>query len=158
MVEEILNNGYAYESNGSIYFDVEKYNKDHHYGILSHRNLEDIINNSRELAGVGEKRHQADFALWKKAQPEHIMRWPIDIKYKDGTEADGKPHYREFVSNGFPGWHCECTAMSRKYLGNHFDILRNRTGCGQSGRPDGALLDAQQHDHHQRAEDGQESG
>ncbi|MFW5564234.1 MAG: cysteine--tRNA ligase, partial [Prevotella sp.] len=122
MVEEILNNGYAYESNGSIYFDVEKYNKDHHYGILSHRNLEDIINNSRELAGVGEKRHQADFALWKKAQPEHIMRWHIDFKYKDGTEANGQPHYREFVSNGFPGWHCECTAMSRKYLGNHFDI------------------------------------
>ena len=97
-------------------------NKDHHYGILSHRNLEDIINNSRELAGVGEKRHQADFALWKKAQPEHIMRWHIDFKYKDGTEANGQPHYREFVSNGFPGWHCECTAMSRKYLGNHFDI------------------------------------
>ena len=122
MVREILDNGYGYESNGSIYFDVEKYNKDHHYGILSHRNLEDIINNSRELAGVGEKRHQADFALWKKAQPEHIMRWHIDFKYKDGVEADGAPRYREFVSNGFPGWHCECTAMSRKYLGNHFDI------------------------------------
>ncbi|MBQ0103931.1 MAG: cysteine--tRNA ligase [Prevotellaceae bacterium] len=104
LVEEILNNGYAYESNGSIYFDVEKYNKDHHYGVLSGRNLDDIINNSRELAGVGEKKNQADFALWKKAQPEHIMRWPS--KWSDG----------------FPGWHCECTAMGRKYLGNHFDI------------------------------------
>ena len=88
MVEEILNNGYAYESNGSIYFDVEKYNKDHHYGILSHRNLEDIINNSRELAGVGEKRHQADFALWKKAQPEHIMRWQIQLNNAEAALND----------------------------------------------------------------------
>ena len=104
LVEEILKNGYAYESNGSVYFDVEAYNKDHHYGVLSGRNLDDIINNSRELAGVGEKKNQADFALWKKAQPEHIMRWPSRW------------------SDGFPGWHCECTAMGRKYLGNHFDI------------------------------------
>ena len=104
LVKEILDNGYAYESNGSIYFDIEKYNKEHHYGILSHRNLDDIINNSRELDGVGEKRNQADFALWKKAQPEHIMRWPSPW------------------SDGFPGWHCECTAMGRKYLGAHFDI------------------------------------
>ena len=104
LVKEILKNGYAYESNGSIYFDVVKYNADPKYGILSGRNLTDMINNSRELAGVGEKRNQVDFALWKKAQPEHIMRWPSPW------------------SNGFPGWHCECTAMGRKYLGNHFDI------------------------------------
>ena len=104
LVKEILKNGYAYESNGSIYFDVEKYDKDHKYGILSGRNLTDIINNSRELQGSGEKKNQADFALWKKAQPEHIMRWPSPW------------------SVGFPGWHCECTAMGRKYLGDHFDI------------------------------------
>ena len=76
LVQEILDNGYAYESNGSIYFDIEKYNKDHKYGILSGRNLENVINESRELAGIGEKKNQADFALWKKASPEHIMRWP----------------------------------------------------------------------------------
>lgn len=104
LVQQIIDNGFAYESNGSIYFDVEKYNKVHKYGILSGRNLKDIINNSRELAGTGEKRNQADFALWKKAQPEHIMRW------------------RSPWSEGFPGWHCECTAMGRKYLGSHFDI------------------------------------
>lgn len=104
LVKEILANGYAYESNGSIYFDVEKYDKDHHYGVLSGRNLSDMINNSRELAGVGEKHNQVDFALWKRAMPEHIMRWPSPW------------------SNGFPGWHCECTAMGRKYLGDHFDI------------------------------------
>lgn len=104
LVEQILKNGYAYVSEGSVYFDVEKYNHDHHYGVLSGRNLEDVINASRNLAGVGEKRNQVDFALWKKAQPEHIMRWPSPW------------------SEGFPGWHCECTAMGRKYLGNHFDI------------------------------------
>lgn len=104
LVQEILDNGFAYEANGSVYFDVEAYNKKYKYGILSGRNLNDIINNSRELAGVGEKKNQADFALWKKAQPEHIMRWPS--KWSDG----------------FPGWHCECTAMGRKYLGKHFDI------------------------------------
>ena len=104
LVQEILDNGYAYESNGSIYFDIEKYNKDHKYGILSGRNLENVINESRELAGIGEKKNQADFALWKKASPEHIMRWPSPW------------------SDGFPGWHCECTAMGRKYLGSHFDI------------------------------------
>ena len=104
LVKEILANGYAYESNGSIYFDVEKYDKDHHYGILSGRNLSDMINNSRELAGVGEKHNQVDFALWKRAMPEHIMRWPSPW------------------SNGFPGWHCECTAMGRKYFGDHLDI------------------------------------
>lgn len=104
LVSRILANGYAYESNGSVYFDIEKYNKDHKYGILSGRNLDDVINASRELDGVGEKRNQVDFALWKKAQPEHIMRWPSPW------------------SDGFPGWHCECTAMGRKYLGEHFDI------------------------------------
>lgn len=104
LVKEILDNGYAYESNGSVYFDIEKYNRDHKYGILSGRNLDDVINNSRELDGVGEKRNQVDFALWKKAQPEHIMRWPSPW------------------SDGFPGWHCECTAMGRKYLGKQFDI------------------------------------
>ncbi len=104
LVSEILKNGYAYESHGSVYFDVEKYDKDHHYGILSGRSLENMKDASRELAGVGEKKNQADFALWKAAQPEHIMRWPSPW------------------SDGFPGWHCECTAMGRKYLGNHFDI------------------------------------
>ena len=104
LVQEIIDNGYAYESNGSVYFDLEKYNEKYHYGKLSGRNLTDVINNSRELDGVGEKRNQIDFALWKKASPEHIMRWPS--KWSDG----------------FPGWHCECTAMGRKYLGSHFDI------------------------------------
>ena len=104
LVKKILDNGYAYVSEGSVYFDVEKYNKAHHYGKLSGRNLEDVINNSRALDGVGEKHNQVDFALWKCAQPQHIMRWPSPW------------------SNGFPGWHCECTAMGRKYLGDHFDI------------------------------------
>ena len=76
LVKEILDNGYAYVSEGSVYFDVEKYNKAHHYGKLSGRNLEDVINNSRALDGVGEKHNQVDFALWKCAQPQHIMRWP----------------------------------------------------------------------------------
>lgn len=104
LVKEILTNGFAYESQGSVYFDVEKYNAKYHYGILSNRNLDDVINNSRELDGVGEKRNQVDFALWKKAQPEHIMHWPSPW------------------SEGFPGWHCECTAMGKKYLGAQFDI------------------------------------
>lgn len=104
LVKQILDAGFAYESNGSIYFDTEKYNEKYHYGVLSGRNLEDTHDASRELDGVGEKRHQTDFALWKKAQPEHIMRWPSPW------------------SNGFPGWHCECTAMGRKYLGERFDI------------------------------------
>ena len=104
LVSKILDNGFAYVSNGSVYFDIEKYNKKYHYGVLSGRNLDDIINESRNLAGTGEKHSQADFALWKKAQPEHIMRWPSPW------------------SEGFPGWHTECTAMGRKYLGDHFDI------------------------------------
>ena len=104
LVQQILDNGFAYESNGSVYFDVVKYNEKHGYGILSGRNLDDVKDASRELDGVGEKRNQVDFALWKKAQPEHIMRWPSPW------------------SDGFPGWHLECTAMSTKYLGEQFDI------------------------------------
>jgi len=104
LVRNILDSGYAYESEGSVYFDVEKYGKAHHYGILSGRNVEDMLNMTRELEGQEEKRNPVDFALWKKAQPEHIMRWPSPW------------------SDGFPGWHCECTAMGKKYLGKHFDI------------------------------------
>ena len=104
LVQQILDNGFAYESNGSVYFDIEAYNQKHRYGILSGRSLENTLDASRSLDGVGEKHNQADFALWKKAQPEHIMRWPSPW------------------SDGFPGWHCECTAMGRKYLGSHFDI------------------------------------
>ncbi len=104
LVKEILKNGYAYESKGSVYFDVEKYNKDHRYGALSNRNIEDMLNTTRDLDGQDEKHNPVDFALWKKAQPEHIMRWPSPW------------------SDGFPGWHCECTAMGKKYLGEHFDI------------------------------------
>ena len=104
LVGEILGNGMAYESNGSVYFDIEAYNKKHRYGVLSGRNLDDVINESRELAGAGEKKNKVDFALWKKAQPEHIMHWPSKW------------------SEGFPGWHTECVAMGRKYLGSHFDI------------------------------------
>ena len=104
LVSKILEAGYAYESEGSVYFDVAKYNKDYHYGKLSGRNLDDVLNTTRDLDGQSEKRNPADFALWKKAQPEHIMRWPSPW------------------SDGFPGWHCECTAMGKKYLGEHFDI------------------------------------
>ena len=105
LVQQILDNGFAYESNGSVYFDIEAYNKKYQYGVLSGRSLENIKDASRDnLDGVGEKHNQADFALWKKAQPEHIMRWPSPW------------------SDGFPGWHCECTAMGRKYLGEMFDI------------------------------------
>ena len=104
LVRQIQDNGFAYESNGSVYFDIEAYNRQYKYGILSGRSLENVKDASRELDGIGEKRHQADFALWKKAQPEHIMRWPSPW------------------SDGFPGWHCECTAMGRKYLGEQFDI------------------------------------
>ena len=103
-VQRILDAGFAYVSNGSVYFDVEKYDAAHRYGILSGRNLEDIVANTRELDGQGDKRHSYDFALWKKAAPEHIMRWPSPW------------------SDGFPGWHMECSAMSTKYLGERFDI------------------------------------
>ncbi len=104
MVEKILANGYAYESNGSVYFDLEKYAKKYDYGKLSGKRLEDLIAESRELQGTSEKRHPFDFALWKKADPRHIMRW------------------RTKWSEGFPGWHLECSVMSTKYLGEQFDI------------------------------------
>ncbi len=103
-VQRILDAGYAYESNGSIYFDVESYNKKYNYGKLSGRNLDDILTNTRELDGQSEKRRSVDFALWKKAAPEHIMKWPSPW------------------GEGFPGWHMECSAMSTKYLGEKFDI------------------------------------
>mgnify|MGYP001430538864 CR=1 FL=1 len=104
MVQDILNKGYAYETNGSIYFDVEKYNQKHPYGILSGRKIEDLMANTRELDGQDEKKNPMDFALWKNAQPEHIMRWPSPW------------------GDGFPGWHMECSAMGCKYLGEEFDI------------------------------------
>mgnify|MGYP002713190407 CR=1 FL=1 len=104
IIKKILDKGLAYIVNGSVYFDVLKYNEKGHYGILSGRNIEDAIHNTRELDGQSEKRNPQDFALWKKAQPEHIMRWPSPW------------------SDGFPGWHLECTAMSTKYLGEQFDI------------------------------------
>jgi len=103
-VKKILNSGYAYESNGSVYFDVEKFASENEYGKLSGRKIEDLISNSRTLDGQDEKRSGLDFAIWKKASPEHIMRWPSPW------------------SEGFPGWHMECTAMSCKYLGETFDI------------------------------------
>ena len=103
-IKKIFEAGYAYESEGSVYFDVEKYNADHHYGKLSGRNIEELLNTTRELDGQSEKRRSFDFALWKKAAPEHIMRWPSPW------------------SDGFPGWHLECSAMGTKYLGEEFDI------------------------------------
>jgi len=104
LVNKILANGFAYESNGSVYFDVETYSKGHNYGVLSGRQLDDLQSNSRTLDGKDDKRSSFDFALWKKASPEHIMRWPSPW------------------SEGFPGWHLECSAMSAKYLGDEFDI------------------------------------
>ena len=103
-VKKIIEAGFAYESNGSIYFDVEKYNKVHHYGKLSGRNIDELLNTTRKLDGQDEKKNSFDFALWKKASPEHIMRWPSPW------------------SDGFPGWHLECSAMGLKYLGDSFDI------------------------------------
>ena len=103
-VKKILDAGYAYESNGSIYFDVQKYNRDHHYGVLSGRNLDDTLEGTRNLDGQEDKRAPFDFALWKKAEPEHIMRWPSPW------------------GEGFPGWRLECSVMGEKYLGCEFDI------------------------------------
>ena len=104
MIQKILDKGFAYIENGSVYFDIAKYNQTYHYGILSGRNVEEMINNTRELAGQEEKHNPVDFALWKKAEPKHIMRWPSPW------------------SDGFPGWHMECSAMGCKYLGEQFDI------------------------------------
>ena len=104
MVKAILEAGYAYESNGSVYFDVMKYNRDHNYGVLSGRTLEATLEGTRSLDGQGDKRAPYDFAIWKKAEPQHIMRWPSPW------------------SDGFPGWHLECSVMGEKYLGREFDI------------------------------------
>ena len=104
IIKDIIAKGMAYIVNGSVYFDVLKYNETEHYGILSGRNIEDSIHNTRELDGQSDKKNPQDFALWKKAEPQHIMRWPSPW------------------SDGFPGWHLECTAMSTKYLGETFDI------------------------------------
>ncbi|MBT8292713.1 MAG: cysteine--tRNA ligase, partial [Eudoraea sp.] len=104
IIKDILDKGYAYEINDSVYFDVKKFNEDYEYGKLSGRKLEDMISNTRELAAQDEKKNSQDFALWKKAEPQHIMRWPSPW------------------GDGFPGWHLECTAMSTKYLGENFDI------------------------------------
>src|SRR5690554_2931967 len=105
IIKKILDNGYAYISEGSVYFDVIKYqNSTNRYGILSNRVIEDMLNTTRDLDGQSEKKNPYDFALWKKASPEHIMKWPSPW------------------SDGFPGWHLECTAMSNKYLGDKFDI------------------------------------
>lgn len=104
IIKKIIDTGIGYIANGSVYFDVVKYNETNNYGILSGRNIDDMLANTRDLDGQSDKRNPQDFALWKKAEPEHIMRWPSPW------------------SDGFPGWHLECTAMSTKYLGNHFDI------------------------------------
>ena len=104
VVQKILDAGYAYESNGSIYFDVEKYNAAHHYGILSGRTLESTLEGTRTLDGQSDKKAPYDFAIWKKAEPQHIMRWPSPW------------------GEGFPGWHLECSVMGEKYLGKEFDI------------------------------------
>ena len=104
MVKEIIKNGYAYELNGTVYFDVEKYNKEYNYGQLTNRKLEELLEGTRELGGQDEKKGRLDFALWIKAKPETLMQWPSPWGW------------------GFPGWHIECSAMSRKYLGDTFDI------------------------------------
>ena len=104
MIKEIIEKGFAYKVNGSVYFDVLAYNEDSHYGILSGRKVEDLIHNTRTLDGQSDKKNPQDFALWKKADERHIMRWPSPW------------------SDGFPGWHLECSVMSTKYLGEQFDI------------------------------------
>tara|TARA_X000000368_G_scaffold411918_1_gene397488 strand:- start:734 stop:2197 length:1464 start_codon:yes stop_codon:yes gene_type:complete len=104
MVKQILDNGFAYAINGSVYLDINKYNEKYPYGILSGRNIEDTLEGTRELDGQSEKKSPVDFAIWKKSNPEHIMRWPSPW------------------GEGFPGWHMECSAMSEKYLGETFDI------------------------------------
>ena len=104
ITKQILANGYAYEVNGTVYFDVEKYNKELPYGILTNRKMDDLLEGTRELGGQDEKRGRLDFALWIKAKPEHLMQWPSPW------------------GMGFPGWHIECSAMSEKYLGKQFDI------------------------------------
>jgi cysteinyl-tRNA synthetase len=104
IIKDIFERGYAYEANGSVYFDVAKFNKDYEYGRLSGRKLEDMVANTRELTAQDDKKNPQDFALWKKAEPQHIMRWPSPW------------------GDGFPGWHLECTVMSTKYLGETFDI------------------------------------
>ena len=104
LVLKIIDKGFAYEANGSVYFDVEKYNETHPYGELSGRKIEDLISNTRTLDGQTEKRAPLDFALWKNASDEHLMKWPSPWGL------------------GFPGWHVECSAMSSKYLGEQFDI------------------------------------
>jgi len=115
-VQKILDKGYAYVSNGSIYMDVERYAQNYPYGKLSGRNLENIVTDTRELDGQEEKHHSYDFALWKKASPEHIMHWPAVFRYTENGEQ------KELHSEGFPGWHMECSAMGTKYLGEEFDI------------------------------------
>jgi cysteinyl-tRNA synthetase len=104
IVQKLIEKGLAYEANGSVYFNVRKYNQNNHYGILSGRNIEELMESGRDLDSQDEKREKLDFALWKKASPAHIMRWPSPW------------------GDGFPGWHIECTAMSTKYLGDTFDI------------------------------------
>ncbi|HEY9116402.1 MAG TPA: class I tRNA ligase family protein, partial [Roseivirga sp.] len=129
-IKQIMDNGYAYEKDGSIYFDVRKFNEDHRYGELSGRNIDEMLSNTRELSGQDQKNDPLDFALWKKAEGGHLMRWPSPWGI------------------GFPGWHLECSVMSTKYLGDKFDIhgggmdlkfphheaeIAQNKGCNHSG-------------------------